>query len=244
MKAYEFISRLDDARRGRRMSEDTTPVAPAPSHAPTSGTDATTKGQGKSEDEGEPVKKGYKQPSGDIPAPVAPAPSHAPTSGTDATTKGQGSSKDEGEPIKRAMKEAVRQLIDGDGDAVEALLSEGGHKAGCTCGFCKNKGNFGKKKEGGGDKADGVGKPKDGEKPEKAMHEAGMGGPSFRSRIGGNRIGGERMKFRQQVRLPSRGGVPPKAAINPMQPSMEGMNVKGSRAIQEAADRLLESPFA
>jgi hypothetical protein len=24
-------------------------------------------------------------------------------------------------------------------------INEGGHKAGCTCGFCKNKGKFGKK---------------------------------------------------------------------------------------------------
>jgi hypothetical protein len=28
-------------------------------------------------------------------------------------------------------------------------LFEGGHKAGCQCGFCKNKGKFGKKKEDG-----------------------------------------------------------------------------------------------
>lgn len=26
-------------------------------------------------------------------------------------------------------------------------VSEGGHKAGCTCNFCKNKGSFGKKKK-------------------------------------------------------------------------------------------------
>ena len=35
------------------------------------------------------------------------------------------------------------------------VLAEGKHKAGCQCGFCKNKGSFGKKKkveeEGGGD---------------------------------------------------------------------------------------------
>lgn len=34
-------------------------------------------------------------------------------------------------------------------------LIEGGHKAGCQCGFCKNKGKFGKKKEDeGGEKPD------------------------------------------------------------------------------------------
>jgi len=30
---------------------------------------------------------------------------------------------------------------------IKAMISEGGHKAGCTCGFCKNKGSFGKKKK-------------------------------------------------------------------------------------------------
>lgn len=30
-------------------------------------------------------------------------------------------------------------------------LREGGHKAGCQCGFCKNKGSFGKKKDDGGE---------------------------------------------------------------------------------------------
>jgi hypothetical protein len=30
-------------------------------------------------------------------------------------------------------------------DQTGSVLSEGGHKAGCTCGFCKNKGSFGKK---------------------------------------------------------------------------------------------------
>jgi len=29
----------------------------------------------------------------------------------------------------------------------EVRIDEAGHKAGCTCGFCKNKGNFGKKKK-------------------------------------------------------------------------------------------------
>lgn len=249
MKAHEFISRLDDAKYGRRqVSEDSipAPVAPAPSHAPTSGKDATTKGQGKSEDEGEAVKKAYKQPSGSIPAPVAPAPSHAPTSGKDYTTTGQGKSEDEGEPIKKAMKEAVRQLIDGDGDIDINALIEGDHKAGCQCGFCKNKGSFGKKKQDGdkgadkGGKAPGVGKPKDGDKPEKSMNEAGMMGRLPFKR----RLGGDRMNFRQQLRTPPKGCVPPKAAINPHQPAMERLDTAADpdAAIQEMADQLLEAP--
>lgn len=32
--------------------------------------------------------------------------------------------------------------------AVASIVGEGGHKAGCTCNFCKNKGSFGKKKKG------------------------------------------------------------------------------------------------
>lgn len=241
MKAHEFISRLDEARHGRRVSEDSipAPVAPAPSHAPTSGKDATTKGQGKSEDEGETVKKAYKQPSGSIPAPVAAAPSHAPTSGKDYTTKGDGKSEDEGEKVsKEAMKETLRQLIDGDEDDVAALLSEGGHKEGCTCGFCaRMKENKASKGGGKKDKAPGVGKPGEGEKPEKAMQEAGMMRAPLRRRLGTE----GRMNFRQQYKVPPKAcGVPSKAAINPMQPSMENLDVDGS--IQAMADRLLEAP--
>ena len=43
-------------------------------------------------------------------------------------------------------------------------LTEKGHKAGCTCGFCKNKGSFGRKKvEGASGEADSKssGKPAD-----------------------------------------------------------------------------------
>lgn len=29
----------------------------------------------------------------------------------------------------------------------QTKLNEGGHKAGCQCGFCKNKGSLGKKKD-------------------------------------------------------------------------------------------------
>lgn len=245
MKAHEYISRLDEARTGRRMSEDTAPVAPAPSHAPTSGKDYTTTGKGSSEDQGETVKKGYKQPSGDIPAPVAPAPSHAPTSGKDATTTGQGKSEDEGEKVsKEAMKEAINRLLDGDGD-VNDLLSEA-HKPDCKCGFCErmreNKGNKGKKKE--DDKAEKVqeggymGRPGRGLMGRPHMGSGGVG-------MGMKRPG--RMNFRQQVRPqahPGSMGLRPKATINPNQPAMERLDSAGNSdaAIQEMADRLLEAP--
>ena len=35
------------------------------------------------------------------------------------------------------------------------LNERGAHKAGCECGFCKNKGSFGKKKDADKDKSDG-----------------------------------------------------------------------------------------
>jgi hypothetical protein len=34
------------------------------------------------------------------------------------------------------------------------MTERGGHKAGCQCGFCKNKGSFGKKKDGDANKKD------------------------------------------------------------------------------------------
>ena len=187
MNAYDFINRLDAARDARRMSEDTTPVAPAPSHAPTSGEDKTTKGQGKSEDEGEPIKK--------------------------------------------AMKEAVRRLVAGDASAINAILSEKGHKAGCKCGFCANKGKFGKK--------EGTCKPEDGEQPEKAMQEGGIGGRGCHVPRGKARMG-----FRHPIGAPRAGAPRPKATINPLQPAMEQLDAASNfdAAIQEMADRLLEDP--
>lgn len=41
-----------------------------------------------------------------------------------------------------------------DNDKAKQGLNEGKHKAGCTCGFCANKGKMGKKKEDGDDKSD------------------------------------------------------------------------------------------
>ena len=38
---------------------------------------------------------------------------------------------------------------------IRPKLNEGGHKAGCQCGFCKNKGSFGKKKKEDGEEAKG-----------------------------------------------------------------------------------------
>lgn len=237
MKAHEFISRLDEARYGRRVSEDTKPVAAAPSHAPTHTAQWKTDSQGKSDDQGEhtgPSGDAIKQSKHSIPTPVAPPPSHAPTSGKDYTTTGKGGSEDQGEKVsKEAIKETVRALIDGDGDVdVAALLGEGGHKAGCQCGFCKNKGKMGKKQAG-------VGEPSEGEKPEKAMKESYAVPPVKR------RLGGERMGFRSPITRPKMGinpGTP--ASINPNQPAMERLDraSNSAKAIQEMADELLEAP--
>lgn len=263
MNVSDFISQLDDARYGqRRVNEDEgkssegtahkgykqpsgsipKPIAEKPSHAPTSTAQFKTTGQAKSKDEGETVEKGYKQPSASIPAPVAKAPSHAPTDGKDATTKGQGSSKDEGEGLtSKAIKETIRSLIDDDEPNLALLSERGAHKAGCQCGFCKNKGSFGKKKEEG----EGEGDDKKEEKmesrrpvPRRTVQEYYPGPGALPAK---RRIGGERIGFRSQVprrpgmpQRPGAGAPPPKAAINPMQPSME--------SVQRAADQLLEAP--
>jgi hypothetical protein len=42
---------------------------------------------------------------------------------------------------EKIVQEQARQLV-------ASVLAEKGHKQGCTCNFCKNKGSFGKKKEG------------------------------------------------------------------------------------------------
>jgi hypothetical protein len=228
MKAYDFITRLDQARYGRSVSEDTKPVAPAPSHAPTSGKDYTTTGKGSSEDQGERMggeKDAIKQSKHEIPAPVAAAPSHAPTSGKDYTTTGKGSSEDQGEKIsKEAIKETVAALIDGEGEFdLEALLGEGGHKPGCKCNFCMNlPRNKGKKADSDEDEK------KDG------MQEA-YGAPSMRRPAAPTAPPmRRRMGFRSQVPRP-------KAAINPYQPAMEHAS-SFNESVSRMADKLLDFP--
>lgn len=285
MKAHEFISRLDEARYGRLAEEGSedkgqsvkkaykqpsgsspAPIAEKPSHAPTSTAQWKTTGKGKSEDEGEAVEKGYKQPSASIPSPVAAKPSHAPTSGKDATTSGQGKSEDEGETVKKAMKEAINSLIDGDDTdaSVAALLGEGGHKAGCKCGFCErmrqNKsGNKPKGEEdsesGGLDSGEST---ESGTDMKESVYDApppqhrlpGRPMPSGRPPMQGSlpakrRIGGERgIPFRHPFPKPGQRVAPPKAAINPNQPAMErrSQGRDPELVVQEQADKLLENP--
>ncbi len=256
MRASDLISALDEARFGRRLTEDGKPVADSPSHAPTSTAQWKTKGTGKSSDEGERMggeKDAIKKSETAIPAPVAKAPSHAPTSTAQWKTKGGfgGSSDDEGEKIsKEAMKEnLLDQLINGEDADIEAImaeadLSEGGHKPGCQCGFCKNKGKFGKKTN-DGEKKD------DGEKDDMTEGHMPMRRPMGRPGAGlgmppKRRLGGERMGFRH----PSAASPRPKAmslpggAINPHQPSMEHLDRSGNsrKTISEMADELLEAP--
>lgn len=241
MKAHEFISRLDEARYGKRRAfEDKAPVAAAPSHAPTSTAQWKTDSQGKSEDHGE--KSGgegdaIKKSKSSIPAPIAKSPSHAPTSSSGYSTTGKGSSEDKGENVsKEAMKEAIDGLLDGDTSEFFSLLREGAHKPGCQCGFCKNKGRFGRKKE--EDEGDDEG----GEMQEDCgcdhPHAPGHGLPLKR------RLGGEhRLGFRSRVPARPKATTMP-ANINPNQPAMERLDAAyaTSEMIQEMADELLESP--
>lgn len=56
---------------------------------------------------------------------------------------------------------------------IKALIAEAGHKAGCTCGFCKNKGSFGKKKE----------KPDEKDEPKEPPMSEAMGNMNWRVRV-------------------------------------------------------------
>jgi hypothetical protein len=266
MKAHEFIARLDEARYGRRVTEDAAPVAKSPDHAPTSTAQWKTPSSGKSKDEGERTggeKDAIKKSDSAIPAPIAKAPSHAPTSTAQWKTAGQGKSDDEGEKIsKEAMKEdLLDQLINSDEEVdieaimAEAELREAGHKAGCQCGFCKNMGKL-KKKDSGDDGGNDDDNKDDGKEP---VAEAGMmrrpgrsfGGPAklgapLRGRIGKPMAAGARGPgpARMGFRHPSATSPRPKAAINPHQPAMERLDAarNPARAIQQMADELLESP--
>jgi hypothetical protein len=81
----------------------------------------------------------------------------------DKQKAGVGKEKDgadpEGKP-KGTSKSEAQNLV----DRMLNRVNEGGHKAGCTCGFCKNKGRFGKKKEEepAGEKEDKGGEQEDG----------------------------------------------------------------------------------
>jgi len=263
MKAHEFISRLEEAKYGRRrVREDKGAVADSPSHAPTSTAQWKTPSSGKSEDEGERTggeKDAIKQSKHSIPAPVAKAPSHAPTSGKDATTTGKGSSEDQGEKVsKEAMKEGLlRRLIDADEDMditaimAEAELAEGGHKAGCACGFCKNKGSFGKKKEEKSEEGDDDDKDDDMSEsalpPRRPAGRAGFGAPAkpgaaIPGKIGQPRRVGGGMGFRHPSATAPRPRA--KAAMAAYQPSMERLETSknAARTIEEMADELLEAP--
>jgi hypothetical protein len=90
---------------------------------------------------------------------------------SDDRQKGVGDAKDGSDPEGKPKGSTKSESM------VEALLGEGGHKAGCQCGFCKNKGKgFGKKDkadhtapEGGHeDDTTGIGKQEAGDMPEGA----------------------------------------------------------------------------
>lgn len=251
MKAHQFISALDEARYGsRRVQEDTAPVAKAPSHAPTSSAGYKTPSSGKSKDEGERTggsKDAIKKAEHSIPAPIAKAPSHAPTSSSGYKTSGEGKSKDEGEKVNKenVEEDLIERLADAESvEDIQALMSEGelaegGHKAGCQCGFCKNKGSFGKKKKDEGGEGDDEGKEdmEENLRPPMGRPMHGMG------KRPGQRPAPQRMGFRH----PSAAQPRPKANMAPAagyQPSMERLerSSKPGKAISEMADELLEAP--
>lgn len=261
MKVHEFISSLDEAKYGRRRLGEENEVAKSPSHAPTSTAQYKTPSSGKSKDEGEKTggeKDAIKKSDSAIPAPVAKAPSHAPTSTAQWKTKGE-KSEDEGEKVsKEAMKEnLIRDILDSEGDVdvaaliAQADISEGGHKAGCQCGFCKNKGKFGKKND--GSKSHEGSKDREGSKGrEDGMSESHV--PPMRPSMGKppmRRPGAApgRMGFRHPAAArPKALGTPAKylsgGPYASNQPSMEALHSakNSARAISEMADKLLPAP--
>ena len=49
--------------------------------------------------------------------------------------------------VRKIVKDVLKEITFNKKSGKWVRLNEGGHKAGCTCGFCKNKGTFGKKKK-------------------------------------------------------------------------------------------------
>jgi hypothetical protein len=66
------------------------------------------------------------------------------TVGTIADTAKLDESK---QKVRRIVKEVLKEITFDKKSGKWVRLDEGGHKAGCKCGFCKNKGTFGKKKK-------------------------------------------------------------------------------------------------
>ena len=66
------------------------------------------------------------------------------TVGTIADTAKLDESK---QKVRKIVKDVLKEITFDKKSGKWVRLDEGGHKAGCKCGFCKNKGNFGKKKK-------------------------------------------------------------------------------------------------
>ena len=72
------------------------------------------------------------------------------TKGCIAGTSGgnAGVSIEEGkQKVRQIVKEVLKEITFDKATGKWVRIDEGGHKAGCQCGFCKNKGTFGKKKK-------------------------------------------------------------------------------------------------
>lgn len=73
--------------------------------------------------------------------------------------------------VREVVKEVLKEIRFDKQTGKWVRIDEAGHKAGCKCGFCKNKGTFGKKKDKGDKK----------EKPEEMDEEVNMKmGPSYK----------------------------------------------------------------
>jgi len=83
--------------------------------------------------------------------------------------------------LRGMVKEALKEIKFDKNSGKWVRLTEGGHKAGCKCGFCANKGKFGKKKD--KEEDEGTDK-KDKKKDKKEMDENTVNmkmGPSYKT---------------------------------------------------------------
>ena len=85
--------------------------------------------------------------------------------------------------VRKIVKEVLKEIRFNKETGKWVRIDEGGHKPGCTCGFCKNKGTFGKKKDKKEDKGADKKDKKD-EKDEKEVDENTVDmkmGPSYKT---------------------------------------------------------------
>jgi len=82
--------------------------------------------------------------------------------------------------LRKMVKDVLKEIVFNEESGKWVRIDEGGHKKGCTCGFCKNKGAFGKKAKDGKKEDKKKDKKKDIEKNEVDENVDMKMGPSYK----------------------------------------------------------------